>query len=452
MLYLGSSHCCHQKTDLTRQSFMPRIFALVDCNNFYVSCERVFNPGLRNIPVVVLSNNDGCVIARSNEAKTLGIPMGAPAFKFRNIFSQHNVKTFSSNYSLYGDMSARVMNSLSSMVPDMEVYSIDEAFLLLNNLPEEPEKFARKIRKNVLKWVGIPTSIGIGSTKTLAKIANRFAKKHPEHGGVLNLKDNPDASAYLAQTPVEDIWGIGRKHSLFLKSYNIRNALDLSNQTRDWIKSKMTVTGLQTLMEIQGIPCLSLEDSFVPNKSIISSRSFGQCVHSIDQLKESIACYVTRSAEKLRTQKSVCSNIMVFIHTDKFKKNDSLYSCSHQARLPFPTDCPSDLIKYAWEILEKIYKPDHEYKKAGVMLSGLEPGNRMQMTFFTPPRNQRIKKRKVMEVMDRINLRWGKNTLKPAAAGTEKPWKMERKQLSPRYTTCWKELPEAKAGSLELPD
>lgn len=452
MLYMGRSHCCHQKIDLIRYKFMSRIFALVDCNNFYVSCERVFNPGLRNIPVVVLSNNDGCVIARSNEAKALGIPMGAPAFKFKNVFSQHNVKTFSSNYSLYGDMSARVMNTLSSMVPDMEIYSIDEAFLFLNNLPETPEKFARKIRKNILKWVGIPTSIGIGSTKTLAKIANCFAKKHPEHGGVLNLVENPDTPAYLGQTPIEDIWGIGRKHSLFLKSYNIRNALDLSNQTRDWVKSKMTVTGLQTLMEIQGIPCLSLENSSVPNKSIISSRSFGQCVHSIDQLKESIACYVIRAAEKLRAQKSVCSNIMVFIHTNKFKKSDPQYSCSHQARLPFPTDYPSDLIKCAWEILEKIYKPDHEYKKAGVMLSGFEPRNCMQMTFFTPPKSRRIQKRKVMEVMDRINSIWGRNTLKPAAAGTEKPREMEKKLLSPRYTTSWKELPVAKAGSLELPD
>ncbi|MFN2268679.1 MAG: Y-family DNA polymerase [Desulfonatronovibrio sp.] len=431
---------------------MSRIFALVDCNNFYVSCERVFNPKIRNVPVVVLSNNDGCVIARSNEAKELNIPMGAPAFKFRNIFSQHDVKIFSSNYSLYGDMSARVMNSLSSMVPDIEIYSIDEAFLLLNNLPETPERFARKIRKNILRWVGIPTSIGIGSTKTLAKIANRFAKKHPEHGGVLNLMDNPHASAYLAQTPIEDIWGIGRKHSLFLKSYNIRNALDFSNQTREWVKSKMTVTGLETLMEIQGISCLPVNDSFVPNKSIISSRSFGQCVHSIDQLKEAIACYVIRAAEKMRAQKFVCSNIMVFIHTNKFNKHDPQYSCSHQARLPFPTDYPSDLIKCAWEILEKIYKPDHEYKKAGIMLSGFEHRNRTQMTFFMPSRSQRNKKRKILEVMDRINLRWGRNTLKPAAAGTEKPWQMERKMLSPRYTTCWKELPRAKAGSLELPD
>lgn len=431
---------------------MLKIFALVDCNNFYVSCERVFNPGLRNIPVVVLSNNDGCVIARSNEAKELGIPMGAPAFKFRNVFSRHNVKTFSSNYSLYGDMSARVMNSLSSMAPDMEIYSIDEAFLLLNNLPETPEKFAGKIRENILKWVGIPTSIGIGYTKTLAKIANRFAKKHPEHGGVLNLADNPDTHVYLGQTSIEEIWGIGRKHSLFLKSYNIRNALDFSKQSRDWVKAKLTVTGLQTLMEIQGIPCLSLDDSFVPNKSIISSRSFGKCLRSIDQLREALACYVTRAAEKMRAQQSVCSNIMIFIHTNKFKKNDPQYACSHQKRLPFPTDCPSDLIKYAWEILDKIYKPEHEYKKAGVMLSGFEHRNCMQMTFFMPSRNQRAKKRKVMEVMDRINFKWGRNTLKPAAAGTKKTWQMKRGLLSPRYTTSWKELPVAKAGSPELPD
>ncbi len=425
---------------------MTRIFALVDCNNFYVSCERVFDPKLKDVPVVVLSNNDGCVIARSNEAKALGIRMGAPAFKCKDLFERHGVRVFSSNYSLYGDMSARVMNCLGSLVPDMKIYSIDEAFLLLNNFSESPETFARRIRQTVLRWAGIPVSIGIGPTKTLAKIANRFAKKHPEHGGVLDLTNNPDKASYLKQTPTEDIWGIGGKHSLFLRSYNIRNALDFSRQARDWVKSKMTVTGLQTLLEIQGIPCLSLEDSFVPNKTIISSRSFGGCVGSLDQLKEALACYVSRAAEKLRWQRALCTCIMVFIHTNRFRKDHPQHSCARQLRLLHSTDYTPLLIRNAHDILEKIYRPGHEYKKAGVMLSGIEPRLERQLTFFTPPKIRRIKERKLMEAMDRINSRWGRGTLKPAAMGTVKKRKMQRNLLSPRYTTSWHELPVVRAG------
>lgn len=425
---------------------MSRIFALVDCNNFYVSCERVFDPSLSGVPVVVLSNNDGCVIARSNEVKALGVHMGAPAFKFRELFERNRVRVFSSNYSLYGDMSARVMNCLKSLVPDMEIYSIDEAFLLLNNLPRSPESFARGVRKTVLKWVGIPVSIGIGPTKTLAKIANRFAKKHPEHDGVLDLTGNREREFYLKQTSIEDIWGIGRKHSLFLRSYNIRNALDFSKQTRDWVKSRMTVAGLQTLLEVQGIPCLSLEDSCVSNKTIISSRSFGQCLSSPDHLKEALASYMVRAAEKLRSQGSVCSNIMVFVHTNRFRKDHLQYSSSLQTGLVYPTDYTPLLIRRAHELLEKIYKPGFEYKKAGVMLSGIEPGSGRRLTFFMPSRERQAKERRLMNVMDRINSRWGRNTLKPAAMGTEREWQMQRKLLSPRYTTCWGELPVVGAG------
>jgi DNA polymerase V len=425
---------------------MSRIFALVDCNNFYVSCERVFDPCLDGVPVVVLSNNDGCVIARSNEAKALGVRMGAPAFKFRDLFEKNGVRVFSSNYSLYGDMSARVMNCLKSLVPDMEIYSIDEAFLLLNNLPWSPETFARGVRKTVLKWVGIPVSIGIGPTKTLAKIANRFAKKHPEHDGVLDLTGNPAREFYLKQTSTEDVWGIGRKHSLFLRSYNIRNALDFSKQTRDWVKSRMTVTGLQTLLEVQGIPCLSLEDSCLPNKTIISSRSFGQCLSSLDHLKEALASYMTRAAEKLRSQRSVCSNIMVFVHTNRFRKDHPQYSSSLQTGLFYPTDYTPLLIRHAHELLERIYKPGFEYKKAGVMLSGIESRSGRRLTFFMPSRERQAKELRLMNVMDRINSRWGRNTLRPAAMGTKREWRMQRTLLSPRYTTCWSELPVAGAG------
>ncbi|WP_045215412.1 Y-family DNA polymerase [Desulfonatronovibrio magnus] len=422
---------------------MRTIFALVDCNNFYVSCERAFDPGLNSIPVVVLSNNDGCIIARSNEAKALGIAMGAPAFKHKEMFKRHGVQVFSSNYSLYGDMSARVMNALGRLVPDVEVYSIDEAFLLLNNLPENPREFALNISEKIFKWTGIPVSIGIGATKTLAKIANRFAKKHPEHSGVLDLINNPDFEMYLRQTDIEDIWGIGRKYSLLLKSYGVRNALDFMEQSRHWVESKMTVTGLQTLLEVQGMPCFNLEKTPVTNKSIISSRSFGKSVESLEELEEALACYVSRAAEKLRAQGSICSLLSVFVHTNRFRKDLPQYKNHQTMRMPYPTAYTPDLIRYARDILKKIYKFGYSYKKAGVMLSGIESSKRVQLTFFSPGPERRKKEKKIMKTMDMINGKWGSNTIHYAAAGLEKSgsWTMQRSMLSPRYTTCWKQVP-----------
>ncbi len=427
---------------------MTRFYALVDCNNFYVSCERVFNPRLNNIPVVVLSNNDGCVIARSNEAKALGIKMGAPAFKNTDLFEKHGVQVFSSNYALYGDMSCRVMSSLSGFVPDMEIYSIDEAFLLLNNLPQKPDPFAREIREKILKWNGIPVSIGIGVTKTLAKIANRFAKKHAAHEGVLDLTDNPRFKEYLQQTDIENIWGIGRRYGLVLKSYGIRTAWDFSRQDRDWVKSRMTITGLQTLLEIQGRPCFSLERTPKPNKTIISSRSFGSGVESLEELEEALAGYVTRAAEKLRGQGSVCSNLTVFVLTNRFRKDLPQYTNSQTIRMPHPTDYTPRIIKHAHNVLKKIYKQGYAYKKTGVVLSAIEPKKRKQLTFFMPSREREKKEQKVMSVMEKINSRWGRGAIRPAAAGTnnnDKSWKMRRNLLSPRYTTCWSELPVADA-------
>ena len=431
---------------------MIRTFALVDCNNFYVSCERVFNPRLNNIPVVVLSNNDGCVIARSNEAKALGIKMGSPAFKNRDLFEKHGVKVYSSNYTLYGDMSCRVMSCLAGFVPDMEIYSIDEAFLLLNNLPEQPDSFARDIRESILKWTGIPVSIGIGPTKTLAKLANRFAKKHPEHGGVLDLTDNPRFQEYLELTDIEDIWGIGRRYSLLLKSYGVRTARDFSRQQRDWVTSRMTVTGLQTLLEIQGKACFDLERTTKPNKTIISSRSFGRQVGSHEELREALAGYVVRAVRKLRAQGSVCSNLTVFVHTNKFREDLPQYINSRMTRIPYPTDYTPVLIRHAHNVLREIYRQGYIYKKAGVMLAGIEPKKCRQLTFFMPSREREKKEQKVMAVMEKINTRWGRGTIKPAAAGTnkdsKKTWKMQRNMLSPGYTTCWSELPVADADFL----
>ena len=427
---------------------MTRKFALVDCNNFYVSCERVFNPGLNNIPVVVLSNNDGCVVARSNEAKALGIKMGSPAFKNRELFEKHGVKVYSSNYSLYGDMSCRVMSSLAGFVPDMEIYSIDEAFLLLNKLPGQPDSFARDIRKNVFKWTGIPVSIGIGPTKTLAKIANRFAKKNPEHGGVLNLTDNPRLQEYLQQTDIEDVWGIGHRSALLLRSFGVRTARDFAGRQRDWVTSKMTVTGLQTLLEIQGRACFALTKTPRPNKTIISSRSFGRGVDSREDLKQALAGYVTRAVRKLRAQGSVCSNLTVFLLTNKFRKDLPQYTNSQMIRIPYPTDYTPVLIRYAHKVLDKIYRSGYIYRKAGIMLAAIEPKNRRQLTFFMPSREEEKKEQKIMAVMEKINTRWGRETIRPAAMGTDnglEAWKMQRNMLTPGYTSCWSELPVADA-------
>ncbi len=424
---------------------MSRMYALVDCNNFYVSCERVFDPSLQGVPVVVLSNNDGCVIARSEQAKALGIPMGAPAFQHQEIFARYGVKVFSSNYALYGDMSDRVMSSLAGLVPEMEIYSIDEAFLTLTDTFCDPEDQARHIRSKVLKWVGLPVSIGIAPTKTLAKIANRFAKKYPECEGVLDLTRHPDLNRYLQKTEVEDIWGIGRQHALLLQSYGIRNALDFSRQSRDWVHALMTVTGVHILLEIQGIPCLSLENAPQPNKSIISSRSFSSCLHSLQELKEALACYVTRAGERLRRQQSVCSGLMVFIRTNRFTQDHPQHFVSQRRRLLHPTAYTPTLIEHAHEILEQIYKTGHSYKKTGVMLDGIEPAGEKQLTFFSPSREEEESKERVMSAMDRINAKWGRDTLRPAAMGGKSPknWGVKRNLLSPRYTTSWSELPVA---------
>lgn len=288
------------------------IFALLDCNNFYASCERAFNPKLRKRPIVVLSNNDGCVIARSGEAKALGIPMGAPAFKFQLLFKKHGVEVFSSNFALYGDMSRRVMDTAARFTPDMEIYSIDEAFLRLDRMHDHPLDLARKIRSTVLQWTGIPVSIGIGPTKTLAKIANRVAKKQPEHGGSFSLVDHPDQDLILAGVEIEDVWGIGRQYSKKLREFGIRNALQFSKLDKDWVKKRMTVNGMHTLLELQGVPCISLDQTVATPKSIVCSRTFARAVIDKDTLAEFISGYAARTGERLRAQKCLAGHLQVF--------------------------------------------------------------------------------------------------------------------------------------------
>jgi len=420
---------------------MNRIYALVDCNNFYVSCERVFNPRLEGRPVVVLSNNDGCVVARSNEAKRLGIRMGQPAFQSRDLFRNHNVAVYSSNYALYGDMSQRIMHTLSQFASDQEVYSIDESFLCF---PEEsPElliSFARHIRRVVRRWTGLPVSVGLARTKTLAKVANCIAKKNPVHEGVFSLADHPDVEGVLSGVDVEDVWGVGPRHASMLRRHGVLNALQLRNAHDIWIRKSMTVMGLRTVMELRGVSCIPLESAPVPRKGIMSSGSFGRPVESLGELKEALAAYVTSAAEKLRGQNSAASVVHVFLLTNRFKEDEPQYNNAATAALPLASSYTPDLIRCAHERLEAIYRPGYRYKKIGVFLAEIVPRDSVQLSLLAseyPHERNRV----LMDMVDRINARWGDDAVGYAACGVNRDWRMRRELLSPRYTTQWSEIP-----------
>jgi DNA polymerase V len=423
---------------------MKKVFALVDCNNFYASCERLFRPELKGKPVVVLSNNDGCVIARSNEAKALGITMGAPYFQNKTRMQQHNVYVFSSNYALYGDLSHRVMDLLQQMEPEVEIYSIDEAFIGLPiSRTRQLTEYGHRLRKRIGQCVGIPVSIGIGPTKTLAKIANRIAKKKPSHDGVFDMTEHNDPDRLLAAVAVEDVWGIGRQYAKKLNRRGIVNGLQLKNADSAWIRKHLTVSGLRTVMELQGVSCLPLADIPANRKSLVSSRSFGRPVTLRTELREAVASYVSAAAARLRTQGLVAGFLHVFLATNRFKEDLPQYSSILMTGLSLPTDCTSTLIRSACQVLERIYRPGYQYQKAGVMLTGLMPRNQCQPNLFLPPADDRVA---LMAAVDRINTRWGRNTLQFGAAGLIKPWTMRQYRKSPAYTTNWGELPVATAG------
>lgn len=413
----------------------------MDCNNFYASCEKAFAPHLAARPVVVLSNNDGCIIARSKEAKDMGIPMGAPEFKHREAFKRLGVTVFSSNYALYGDMSARVMATAGTLVPEMEVYSIDEAFLNLTGISGAADH-ARRIRDTVHHWTGIPVSIGIGPTKTLAKAANRLAKKRPEFNGVLDLPEGQALEALLGSLDVEDVWGIGRKYGARLKARGVRSALDFMRLPRGFVLKSMTVGGLHTWLELHGTPCISLEQAPPDKKAIVSSRSFGRPVELLAELEEALAHYVSRAAEKLRAQKSVAQTILVFVQTNTFIASQPQYSAAHSLALHPPASSTPLLIRRGLEALRHIFRPGFRYKKVGVMLSGIEPAAGVQLTLFDQPDSRGDA---LMAALDRVNAKWGRGTLTPAAAGIQRPWSMRQNRRSPRYTTSWSELPVALA-------
>ncbi|MCH7517978.1 MAG: Y-family DNA polymerase [Candidatus Dadabacteria bacterium] len=412
-------------------------FALVDCNNFYVSCERAFNPSLNGKPVVVLSNNDGCAVARSEEAKRY-IGMGAPIFKLMDLVKKHNIHLYSSNYTLYADMSQRVKEVLADFSPNIEPYSIDESFLLLSGDKKlDLDEYGIEMRNKVLQWTGIPTSVGIGPTKTLAKIANKLAKKNKMCQGVLDITNHPRIKDFLASVEVDDVWGVGREYAKLLKRNGIKTALDLRDTNETWIRKKMTVQGLRTVLELRGISCIELEESVPDKKQIVNSRSFGKDLDKYQDVSEAIASYASRAAEKLRKQDSISGHISVWIQTNGFK-DEPQYSNSISCRLPEPTSYTPLLIKYALHLLKKIYKRGYKYKKAGVMLMDLVPAENTQFNLFTKIDHSR--NAKLMEAFDKINSSWGSQTIRSAASGVARPWAMKRSRISPEYTTCWDEI------------
>ncbi|HIJ78410.1 MAG: Y-family DNA polymerase [Desulfobulbaceae bacterium] len=423
---------------------MAQVFALIDCNNFYVSCERLFAPQLKARPVVVLSNNDGCIIARSEEAKALGIAMGEPYFKVAAFLEKHAVHVFSSNYALYGDLSQRVMAVLQQLEPFVEIYSIDEAFV---SLPVagggDLVAYGLKLRETIRQWVGIPVSIGFGPTKTLAKIANRMAKQDKAGNGVFSLLDHPRLDALLAEVPVGAVWGIGRRHGAKLTACGIRSAFDLKGGDDDWLRKHLTITGLRTAMELRGLSCLPFEQLPPAKKSITSSRSFGRTVQGKAELFEAVATYVTMAAEKMRRAKLVAGCLQVFVTTNRFNKDAPQYSNSESVRLEPPTASTPELLSRARVCLDHLYRPGYAYQKAGVVLLDLLPEARQQGHLFGGDSG---KAGPLMAALDKINNRWGRETVQSAAAGFTKSWKNRQERKSPAYTTCWHDLPVVRAS------
>ena len=415
--------------------------ALIDCNNFYASCERIFNPRLIGKPIVVLSNNDGCIITRSAEAKELGIKMGEPYFKAKKIIDKNNVRVFSSNYSLYGDISQRVMETLARFASDVEIYSIDEAFLGLNGFENyELSKYCQYIRRTIKQWVGIPVSIGVSTTKTLSKIANNLAKKNKEYDGVCILKSWFDINGALKLTSIEDVWGIGRRLSIFLKKYKINTAYDFTQLDKGWIRKNMGVVGEKTFLELCGVSCIELELIPSDKKSCCVSRSFSKPVEKIDDLEESVSSYGTRVAEKIREEGLVAESMSIFVLTNYFNRKEKQYSNSIKLQLPYPTNNSIKIVKRALEGIKKIYRQGYRYKKAGVILYGLTKAKQTRGLLDY----DRESSDSIMNTLDRINERYGSSTIRLASEGVDKSWSMRRESVSPCYTTRFDDLVEAK--------
>jgi DNA polymerase V len=413
-----------------------KIFALVDCNNFYASCERVFAPNLKERAIVILSNNDGCIVARSNEAKSLGIPMGAPIFKQKAIIKKHNVAVFSSNYELYGDMSKRVMDSLSLFTPDMEVYSIDEAFLRLDYLqPRNLYEYCKTIREKILQWTGIPVSIGIAPTKVLAKVANHVAKKKTD--GVFDIRCQQKQDDILKSLDADKIWGIARSWSKRLNSMGIYKASELRDASPTIIRKHLSVVGERILRELKGQSCIDLE-TIQPKKNIMSSKSFGKSITKKEPIEEALSNYAARACEKLRKQNSRAQAVHVFVQTNGFRETDRQYNNAITHTLTTPTSDTRIIIEAAKFCLSKIYQHGYRYKKTGIMLLYLIPASLEQKQLFVD--FDRRPGDHLMKIMDRVNKEQGSDTLFFGAQGVTREWQMRCGSRSPRYTTQWNEL------------
>lgn len=407
------------------------MIALVDCNNFYASCERVFRPDLENKPIVVLSNNDGCVIARSNEAKKLGIKMGEPAFKKKEVFERNKIKTFSTNFILYGDMSKRVMSIIRNNSKEIEIYSIDEAFIECYN--EDLNTYGTNLRKKVKQWTGIPVSVGIAETKVLAKIANHIAKKY-QKSGVFILDNKEIIERALKFTAIEEIWGVGRNHARRFKEYGINTAYDLTCIEESWIKKKFSIVVLRIARELKGIKCLDIESQHKTKKNICTSRSFGNPTSDYNTIKEAISTFAVRCCEKLRKQKTSTSELRIFIYTNPFNPRHRQYYGTKKIQLERATNDNQIIVQEVIKGLRKIYKKGYVYKKAGVIVGNITQENKVQLNLFDQIKN-REKYTKISKVIDRINSSMGRDKLRIATQGFDRKWKMKQEQLSQCYTT-----------------
>ena len=418
-------------------------FALVDCNNFYCSCERVFDPRLEGKPVVVLSNNDGCVIARSNEAKALGVAMGEPMFKVKRLAETHGIIVRSTNFALYGDMSARVMAVLALFAPDIEIYSVDECFVDATGLPD-PDGFCRVLRQTVRQWTGIPVSIGVGPTKTLAKIANRLAKKSPKARGVVDLTTHPEwIETALRKTPVGDVWGIGRQWSAKLTGHGIATAWDLSQAADGWARKQLGAVGLLTVLELRGRPVHTLDTQPADRQTCCCSRTFGHATDSFDDVREAVAVFAARTAEKIRAGGLVAGAVQVYASTDRFRKDQPQYGNAVTVPLAHPTALTPQLAAAAIHGLERLWRDGFSYRKAGVTLLGLIRPEAAPKDLFTPPTpHGQIR---LMQAVDRTNARFGRHAITFGIARKASPWQPAQTRMSPGYTTRWSDLPKVKA-------
>ena len=417
------------------------MFAIFDINNAYASMERVFDPSLDGKPIIVLSNNDGCVVARSAEAKELGIKMGVPLYQIQEIVRRNKVIVKSSNYALYADMSQRVMNVLASFAPQIEVYSIDEAFIELRGMDSDKMiEFCSMLRSTVRKWLKIPMSVGIAPTKTLAKMANKIAKKQTEHNGVFGIFDDFQRVECLKSYDIADVWGIGFKHENRLRKMGIQNAFEFSRMPDSWVKKEMTVTGLRTLIELRGESCTEMLPQTESKKSIVTSRSFGKMLDTKEKLAEAISDYAFRCSEKLRKQNSCASILTVFIQTNYFRTTLPQYSNSHTFALPVACSNAPEFVSLAKKCLDRIYQDGYMYKRAGVMVSGLVPNDQLQGDLFD--NESRAAKIQASLAIDKINSIFGPGMVQLASSSLKKKdHQMRQENLSPCYTTRWAEIP-----------